>query len=847
MRVFVAKFPTIGYRMKRWTLLLALYALPASAATRACVTTPGTYDFATGASWVGGVAPSTGDRATCATSGVIMKTSGMVSIGDSPVAGTKVITFTGGSTLALGHNSTLNAFGDIGTSVLQTAAGSKIHFDSSGAASPTATPYKLTTNTFTDDGTFPPVNTAGNNWQIDYNVAGTPFRWGVATAGSGVTGLHNAYWTGCGPSDNSARCLDYVDGGSGVISIGPGVVWDTTCGMKITGFTANDGINITGMTFKNTYTACNTISHDSHITITNTCQMTGMVFDRKPVLQVPGCTVGGIFYAGMTAGVQAPTVQATMAHSLLINNGGTGASPAVTAIGAFNWNLSSIWEDGTTTYSGGLVQPPAAFRAGTVTGCTSTTATDSTASFPSTMIDDGVTISSGYVWVMTTGVAAGEIHNIKTAAPTVVTNFEPFIATCSAGDHYVVYRAEANPHFIGASPNTSTMNFTHTIFWFTGGDFNGDCIHSFGKNGATYNASYITTLPTVARNNPCTAGTLANNASNIPLYNIDHFTYFTGSQSFSACEGSASCPTAGVIHTFINNIAYDDPAYVYPNVSSGQGTLGPYKLQTSQGLPSTYVNDLVAKNCNFGFGTQTCADFNFGYGSVPNSATVAPNGYSFVQTGVGNKGYNIASSVAMGPHDVDNIDPGFTDRYANPIKYAQANGIGVGQVDPFQVFYLLLNDMMAVNDPGGSPHGTSPDGFYNYVAVEMAPHNAAYHNSGSDGADVGAWPYAGAPTPVSIALTPNPFTIAVGGTQTLVCTTTLSDSSTRSCISPSLVSSNPSSATVSGLVVTGVAGGSGTITATAETLTSPTDAFTVTAPPATTVVTNATFTNAKIQ
>lgn len=97
-----------------------------------------------------------------------------------------------------------------------------------------------------------------------------------------------------------------------------------------------------------------------------------------------------------------------------------------------------------------------------------------------------------------------------------------------------------------------------------------------------------------------------------------------------------------------------------------------------------------------------------------------------------------------------------------------------------------------------------------------------------------------APTPVSIALTPNPFTIAVTATQTLTCTTTLSDSSTRACISPSLLSSDATKASVAGLVVTGVAPGTGTITATAESLTSPTDAFTVTAPFANTKIIGAT-------
>jgi hypothetical protein len=84
------------------------------------------------------------------------------------------------------------------------------------------------------------------------------------------------------------------------------------------------------------------------------------------------------------------------------------------------------------------------------------------------------------------------------------------------------------------------------------------------------------------------------------------------------------------------------------------------------------------------------------------------------------------------------------------------------------------------------------------------------------------------PTPVSIAITPNPITLPTGGTQVLACTTTLSNATTRSCISPACTSTNTTSATVSGLTVTATATpGTGNINCTAESLTAPSDAFTV--------------------
>lgn len=86
-------------------------------------------------------------------------------------------------------------------------------------------------------------------------------------------------------------------------------------------------------------------------------------------------------------------------------------------------------------------------------------------------------------------------------------------------------------------------------------------------------------------------------------------------------------------------------------------------------------------------------------------------------------------------------------------------------------------------------------------------------------------------TPVSIALTPSPITLLISGAQTMVCTTTLSNSTTRNCISPSLSSTNMTSATVSGLVVTATTTpGTGNIGATAESLTAQNVPFTVTSP-----------------
>jgi hypothetical protein len=101
----------------------------------------------------------------------------------------------------------------------------------------------------------------------------------------------------------------------------------------------------------------------------------------------------------------------------------------------------------------------------------------------------------------------------------------------------------------------------------------------------------------------------------------------------------------------------------------------------------------------------------------------------------------------------------------------------------------------------------------------------------TDPTTIGAYDPVGAPTPVSIAYTPNPLSVAAGGNVVGVCTTTLSDSSARNCFSPACTSTNTAAATISGLTVTGVATGTGNISCTAESLSAPSVPFTVTAGP----------------
>lgn len=178
-------------------LAFLLCPLAHAQTTITSTTTPGTYNWSSTATWVGGVVPGTGVRAACSTNGVIIVVDVNTIVGDSPAAGTNVVTFTNGCLLAFAQNVSLKSQGGTLAPIRKVAGGS-IVFDSTGAGSPTTTPYTLSATTFTDDATHPTSWTVGNFFTITANIAGTNWRWANPTAGSGTSGVTNMLIQNCG-------------------------------------------------------------------------------------------------------------------------------------------------------------------------------------------------------------------------------------------------------------------------------------------------------------------------------------------------------------------------------------------------------------------------------------------------------------------------------------------------------------------------------------------------------------------------------------------------------------------------------------------------------------------------
>lgn len=153
----------------------------------------------------------------------------------------------------------------------------------------------------------------------------------------------------------------------------------------------------------------------------------------------------------------------------------------------------------------------------------------------------------------------------------------------------------------------------------------------------------------------------------------------------------------------------------------------------------------------------------------------------------------------------------------------------------------LCSDPLLVSEPPTSitsetqmdnfnPHLTtgSPAKFTGIAISGLTTDQAS--NSYASAPSMGAYEFmTAAASSVAIAITPSTF--AVDGHATVSCTATLTDSTTRPCLSPVYTNNSTSLATLSGADLLGVSVGTGTISVTAEGFTSGNMSFTVTAKP----------------
>lgn len=120
--------------------------------------------WSSAATWGDAGTPGSGDRAICSGPYTITLSANTI-VGDSPAAGTNVLTQSGSCVIIPNGFTLLIQGGWSKLGSVTRSAGDIIKFDSSGAANPAATPYTLTDNgVWRDSSTYPPTNTAGNQY-----------------------------------------------------------------------------------------------------------------------------------------------------------------------------------------------------------------------------------------------------------------------------------------------------------------------------------------------------------------------------------------------------------------------------------------------------------------------------------------------------------------------------------------------------------------------------------------------------------------------------------------------------------------------------------------------------------
>lgn len=271
-----------------------------------------------------------------------------------------------------------------------------------------------------------------------------------------------------------------------------------------------------------------------------------------------------------------------------------------------------------------------------------------------------------------------------------------------------------NPHF--SSGNGAGTDETHT-YWigeYTGNDFNGDFFLHLGS-AKTYTLKYNIMLPNGAtpRNN---SGVLLTMGADVPGQNVivEHNTGFTGGQPLLSYSEGSPANHSGMLNSFKSNIGWADA------VSYGS-SIGPYMMNDSQTTATDVANPAnIVKNCRYN-----------------QSAGSAGNGYNG----------GIWSSQP-GVTDI-NANPQFTDdsrKFATWAASLGSTGTTAAKIADGLAQLAKRNDPTGYN-PAYAISGAS-NSLIDWVRAGFAPTNAALHNAGHDGTDIGAVPMAASSNPV---------------------------------------------------------------------------------------------------
>lgn len=288
----------------------------------------------------------------------------------------------------------------------------------------------------------------------------------------------------------------------------------------------------------------------------------------------------------------------------------------------------------------------------------------------------------------------------------------PIIAPDMFRNYFLADYVGTNPHFCGGGFSGTTHNLERNIFEFTGTSDDGDCFLHFNW-GTTYNLkNNIITLNGDASG---ASGTLFTMGSNVAsqVVNIEHNTMPSGLQAGAQVGEGTPQPHAGQLGSFKSNLIYR-----LAGVADG-GELGPYKLSNSGGFTQATMGtsglDII---------DPVNADYNCGAG--------------FTQAGFAGNHYNLNESDTPGTNDIDLanvVAVGFTD-YTRRLAEWDASLGGTGTRSE-KVAHAIA-ELSKRNDAAGYNSDYAISDLFAYVEAGHAPTNASLQDAGHDGVTIGA-------------------------------------------------------------------------------------------------------------
>lgn len=320
----------------------------------------------------------------------------------------------------------------------------------------------------------------------------------------------------------------------------------------------------------------------------------------------------------------------------------------------------------------------------------------------------------GFFVVITGGTGVGQYRSIYANSATVLSLNYPWDTIPDNTSAYAIVAAMANPHVLGGGTDyfSATEPFTDNFIESDITDNNGNLISN--PSAAALVTSVVTSnIFTCNASGDGSAANLVSTSNQTKNFTVEHNTFCVGGQAAINTDEPAPTPTGSIL-SFKNNIVFAKAAWTSIFVLTGSFNTnpsgdGPYAIGDVNNGPcgSMTLNIITAANAsnNAIYGNKSgCATngFNINLSGTPNAVGAVTSDASFVD-----------QTRKLGPW-------AYLRGYSTSLNPLQriTDGLAAIQTDPARIADL-----------------------YTWVRGGFAPQNSAYHNTASDGTDIGAIPF----------------------------------------------------------------------------------------------------------